>query len=388
MVQSIQSSGTIYNVSVSGTIFDYGTFVGGLVGESSGLILNSHSDISISSNVTTNIGGLVALNDGVISNSYSTGSITATHAFGSISAIIGGLASANRGLVQDATITNSYSIVSIALTSTTNSNGIGLDYSVLGSFIGGTSFGAVVDGYATGTAQAFNCPNCTIYSLGPGVTATPGIISTLTAEEQATAALVASALANPTPAPPTQAPTPSPSQPSSDSGSPSAFAFLNPNFLVSIFDTTSAETHGKFYNNPQTQFLINADGNVVWTPMSTFNPTPATQSDLSFSPLTPSSGDILIEVGDKIVNDFSNTASGEMNILVGNSPVSTVADLMSITATWHQTYETDGSGPAQVQLWVNTTFFIEQQWLTNELGNNKLSEDYFESDRWRAKNTC
>ena len=84
--------------SVAGASDGYG--VGGLVGQSSGTVSNSHSNCSVSG--YHRVGGLLGKNDGDVSNSYSTSDVT-----GNID--VGGLLGGNTGTVRDSYFTGSIS---------------------------------------------------------------------------------------------------------------------------------------------------------------------------------------------------------------------------------------------------------------------------------------
>jgi hypothetical protein len=127
-------SGTIENVTVSGSVSGSGT-VGGLVGQvySSGSILDSHADMTITA-TALNIGGLVGYNTGGnIQNSTSAGSVSGNSQ-------VGGLVGLNEG-----TITNCQSTAS----ATGNGNKIG-------GLLGMNNNGALTDISASGDVNGNN----------------------------------------------------------------------------------------------------------------------------------------------------------------------------------------------------------------------------------------
>ena len=110
----------------------FGIYIGGLVSNNYGAIINSY----VTGNVTAirgieRVGGLVALNEGIIINSYVNGNITARN-----SRLIGGLVGDNEG-----TIINSYA-------TGTQMRGLRL-ISVLGGLVGDNG-GNIVRSYAAG----------------------------------------------------------------------------------------------------------------------------------------------------------------------------------------------------------------------------------------------
>jgi uncharacterized repeat protein (TIGR01451 family) len=100
---------TVENCYSTGTIdVTDSEYVGGLVGESYGSMIDSYSEVSLSADIVTtglnlyNIGGLGGSSNGLLSNSYFSGTVTVTGIASSINSIggIGGLIGGNAGLVE------------------------------------------------------------------------------------------------------------------------------------------------------------------------------------------------------------------------------------------------------------------------------------------------
>ncbi|MCL2844522.1 MAG: hypothetical protein FWE23_03600 [Chitinivibrionia bacterium] len=91
-----QNSGTIRNSHTSGTITTWSNNAGGLVGNNNGTIENSYSSVNV--NGGQSVGGLVGQNFGTIRNSYAVGNVSGSWE-------IGGLAGQNNG-----TIINSFAL--------------------------------------------------------------------------------------------------------------------------------------------------------------------------------------------------------------------------------------------------------------------------------------
>jgi hypothetical protein len=133
--------GTIINCRATGSVIsgDYSWYLSGLCGYNSGLISDSHVNISIrGKDMSSPIGGLCGANYGTITDCYATGSVTGTGMSGGL----GGLCGSNRG-----NITNCY-----ATTSVTG----GCFYQEVGGLCGSNYSGTTANCYATGTVTAGN----------------------------------------------------------------------------------------------------------------------------------------------------------------------------------------------------------------------------------------
>ena len=124
-----ESQGVISNSYATGSV-EGNRSLGGLVGSNSGTIMSSYATSSVSGGHTA--GGLVGSNSGTIMSSYATGSIRGTSS-------LGGLVGVNH-----ATIMQSYATGSVSGTSS------------LGGLVGANDRGTVVNSYATGSARGNN----------------------------------------------------------------------------------------------------------------------------------------------------------------------------------------------------------------------------------------
>ncbi|WP_338634145.1 Heme/hemopexin-binding protein precursor [Sporomusa ovata DSM 2662] len=167
------SSGTISNLGLVGVNVSGGSYVGTLIGYSSGgattscystgtvsgtanvggligyvnagTVSDCHSEAVVTATADTdnnsNAGGLIGKNKGTVTNSYSTGAVTANGSY------IGGLIGYNAGAVTDCYATGDVTL--------TNSGTAGTAYCV-GGLIGYNNGGAITDCYTTGDVTAKN----------------------------------------------------------------------------------------------------------------------------------------------------------------------------------------------------------------------------------------
>ena len=119
--------GTITNVSSSASVSGV-TYVGGLVGITSGATITRSSSTGNVTGSAFYVGGLVGRHSGLISESYATGAVTGTTG-------IGGLVGSNRGMIEQ-------SYAAGAVTSTADD---------VGGFVGESNLGLISDSYATGS---------------------------------------------------------------------------------------------------------------------------------------------------------------------------------------------------------------------------------------------
>jgi hypothetical protein len=142
------SNGTIFNLGLTSLNVTGYDFVGGLVGQSDGTILNSYSVGNVFSTTILSmgvVGGLVGQSDGTILNSYSVGNVSGW-------SYVGGLAGINSGEIN-----NSYSIASITSTDSSSSGAGGLVGNSDGLIFNSYSTGKVNGNYASGgLAGAFS----------------------------------------------------------------------------------------------------------------------------------------------------------------------------------------------------------------------------------------
>ncbi|HEY8949282.1 MAG TPA: MBG domain-containing protein [Rhizomicrobium sp.] len=141
------SSGTIDSSSASGNVSGFDT-VGGLVGEntSTGSVTNSHASGTITvpaQSYPVNSGGLVGENDGLIDTTYATGDVNGSEDPSEGSTYLGGLVGVNRGTIKNS-----------------NASGDVTGQSYIGGLVGGnggsdhyistTLGGTILNSYATG----------------------------------------------------------------------------------------------------------------------------------------------------------------------------------------------------------------------------------------------
>jgi len=135
------NAATIQNVGLVNDNVTGFSYVGGLVGEASGVtISNSYAtgEVTADANNSSYIGGLVGYaTQGVISNSYSTGPVSV----GTSAASVGGLV----GDTLEVTISNSYATGTV-------SAGAGSGY--IGGLVGLAYAGTISNSYATGSVSA------------------------------------------------------------------------------------------------------------------------------------------------------------------------------------------------------------------------------------------
>ena len=139
-----ENGGTIINSYATGTIKNEETEevasirvgIGGLAGLNQGTISYSYAAVDVEDNIDSfdNAGGLVGGNDGTISYSYAAGSVTAENGF------IGGLVGGNSG-----TIINSYATGDVIETPGNPSNSVG--------GLVGENGGTIINSYATGNTE-------------------------------------------------------------------------------------------------------------------------------------------------------------------------------------------------------------------------------------------
>lgn len=148
---------TIRNVGLIANAVTGNAEAGGLVGDNSGIILNSYATGSVNSTAGANetIGGLVGFNRGIISNSYASGTVTnveAPSAFGNNGGYSGGLVGGNNGVIL-----NSYATANVASRGAATSGGndvgglFGWDGPTTISGVPVPGTGVVTNSYATGT---------------------------------------------------------------------------------------------------------------------------------------------------------------------------------------------------------------------------------------------
>lgn len=128
LVGYVDSTSSVTNCSVKGTVTGTGDIVGGLVGYNAGTITQSYSNATVSGAST--VGGLVGSNSGGnISKSYATGNVSGT-------SIVGGFAGVNN---SSGTITMAYAKGNVSGTSS------------VGGFVGGLAAASTTTkSYATG----------------------------------------------------------------------------------------------------------------------------------------------------------------------------------------------------------------------------------------------
>ncbi|MCL2845268.1 MAG: hypothetical protein FWE23_07445 [Chitinivibrionia bacterium] len=148
----IENSRTSVNVTGNAT-------VGGLVGESYGIITNSHATGNVSG-TGSSIGGLVGVARALITNSYATGRVSGRGS-------VGGLVGVVRGVVNTTAVSNSYATGNVSGTGNSiggligvNSGNIENSYAI-GNVVGVSSVGGlagesnanITNSYATGSVN-------------------------------------------------------------------------------------------------------------------------------------------------------------------------------------------------------------------------------------------
>jgi filamentous hemagglutinin family protein len=147
-----ENSGTITDSHAEGNVSNGGNFTGGITGDNHGTITNSYATGTISG--TNTVGGVAGINYGTIGSSYKTGSTSGSNS-------VGGLAGVNYGSVTEShaegTVSGSSSVGGVAGTS-----GGTISLSYASATVSGTSsvgglvgyhWGNITDSYATGTAS-------------------------------------------------------------------------------------------------------------------------------------------------------------------------------------------------------------------------------------------
>ena len=158
-------SGTVQNLSVSGTVNSSGDYVGGIVGYNfSGTVTNCAFSGSVSGSY---VGGVVGRNDGTVKNCYNTGKVNVS---GSSSAA-GGVVGYN---YSGGNVTNSYNTGSVSVSDSGNQNCVGgvvgdnrstveNSYNT-GSVKGDWYVGGVVGCSSGGSSASASVTNC--YNIG------------------------------------------------------------------------------------------------------------------------------------------------------------------------------------------------------------------------------
>ena len=131
------------------------SFGGGLVGTSSGTIINSYTtgSVTVSNSGNTSAshgGGLVGASSGTISNSYTTGSVTVSNSGNTSDSYGGGLVGSNHA----GAIINSYATGSVTVSNSGNPSA-----SYGGALVGDNNVGAIINSYATGSVTVSNSGN-------------------------------------------------------------------------------------------------------------------------------------------------------------------------------------------------------------------------------------
>lgn len=157
-VDGQNTTGSIINVTATGTLNLTGSDNAGLVGTNTGSINNSSVNVTLNElgSSKTGIGGLIGTNSGSVSNSYSTSSINVS---GNSNSNIGGLIGQN---TSTATLSNVYSTGTITLSNTGTAN------SNIGGLIGLNAQTAAINGSGSnvGPCNGSICTTTTISVTG------------------------------------------------------------------------------------------------------------------------------------------------------------------------------------------------------------------------------